>query len=262
MIGREIRRHGIDLRLATEIERILPDEGGRACAVLTRQGERLDCGFVALTVGVSPNVAFLEGSGIETDRGVLVDRFLRTSAEDVYAAGDCVQLRETQPGRRAIEPVWYVGRKMGETLAETLCGAPTAYDQGIWFNSAKFFDLEWQVYGDVPAEAPAGVERFYWEDPGGRRALRIDHDADDGAVRGFNLLGIRYRHELCERWIRRGTPLREVLADLGAANFDPEFHRQFEGEIVAAWNRRHPGSPVTLRSRRGLRALLGVRSAS
>ena len=53
--------------------------------------------------------------------------------------------------------------------------------------------------------------------------------------------------------------LREVLEELGAANFDPELHRQYEPALVAAWNRRHPEAPVRLRRRRGrggLRALL------
>ena len=51
--------------------------------------------------------------------------------------------------RRPIEAVWYTGRMMGETLAQTICGNRIAYNPGHWFNSAKFFDIEYQTYGWV-----------------------------------------------------------------------------------------------------------------
>lgn len=262
MINRHIREHHVDLRLGAELDHIVDDGRGRARAVVTKTGEEIPCGFVGLTVGVSPNIDFLAGSGIECQRGILVDEYLRTSVEDVYAAGDCVQLRQPRPGRRPIEPVWYVGRAMGETLAHTLCGQPTPYLQDVWFNSAKFFDLEWQVYGDIPAQLPDGHETLYWEHAGGKKAIRIDYRQSDGAVTGFNLMGIRYRHEVCDLWLREERPVHEVLADLGAANFDPELFPQHERELIETYHRRHPERPVRLRRKRGLRDLLSLRRAS
>ncbi len=262
MINRHIREHGIDLRLGSELERIEGDARGRVRGVVTKSGEDISCGFVALTVGVSPNVGFLAGSGIECDRGVLVDEQLRTNKPDVFAIGDCAQLRRPATGRRAIEPVWYTGRRMGQTVARTICDEPTAYDQGIWFNSAKFFDLEWQVYGDVPATVPHDADTLYWEHPGGAKSVRVDFRRSDQAVLGFNLMGIRYRHEVCDAWIREGRPIRGVLQDLGAANFDPELCPQHERQVIDAYNRAYPGQAVTLHTRRGLRGLLARTRAS
>jgi NAD(P)H-nitrite reductase large subunit len=262
MITRQIRAHGVDLRLSTEIERILPDDHGRVRAVVTKRGEEIACEFVALTVGVSPNVGFLRDSRIECDRGVLVDAHLRTNVAEVYAIGDCAQLRQPLPGRRAVEPVWYVGRRMGETVARTICGEPSAYDQGIWFNSAKFFDLEWQIYGTTAVEPGADVETLHWEHPAGRKSIRIDYRRDDGAVVGFNLIGVRYRHEVCHEWIRDGRSIRFVLQNLGAANFDPELFRQHEQDLIDVYNTGHPEDPVTLRRRRGIGALLAARRVS
>ena len=54
------------------------------------------------------------------------------------------------------------------------------------------------------------------------------------AVIGFNLMGVRYRHEVCERWIREGREVPYVLEHLAEANFDPEFFARYEGDIVAA----------------------------
>jgi NADPH-dependent 2,4-dienoyl-CoA reductase/sulfur reductase-like enzyme len=254
MIHRQILEHGIDLRLATELGSVEAGDDGRVRAVVTAEGEEIPCGFVGLTVGVSPNVGFLEGSGIERDRGVLVDERLRTSAEGVWAAGDCAQLRRPPAGRRAIEPVWYTGRAMGEAAARAICGESAVYDPGVWFNSAKFFDLEWQVYGDVPPRPRTGQRTLYWEHPSGERAIRIQYREGDEAVLGFKVMGIRYRHEVCEAWIREGRPLRWVLERLGAANFDPELFEQHEAELIEQYNRTIGGDrPVCLRARRGLR---------
>ena len=119
MISRHIRGHHVDLREGTELEKILPDGHGRARAVVTKAGEQIDCQFVGLAVGVSPNIGFLENSGIETERGVLVNEYLETNIPDVYAIGDCVERKYGLPGRKNIEQVWYTGRMMGEVVASS-----------------------------------------------------------------------------------------------------------------------------------------------
>jgi NAD(P)H-nitrite reductase large subunit len=101
MVTRQIRNHHIDLRLNTELKEILGDEHGRARAVITSESEEIPCQFVGLTAGVHPNIDFLKDTELETDRGILIDRFLRTNISDVYALGDCAQHRKPLPGRAA-----------------------------------------------------------------------------------------------------------------------------------------------------------------
>ena len=262
MIDRHVASHGIDLRLSTELDRIEADERGRVRAAVTKTGEEIPCQFLGLTVGVSPNIDFLQDSGIECQRGVMVDKMLLTSAPDVYAAGDCAQLRSPKAGRRPIEPLWYTGRMMGETIARTICGEPTAYDPGTWFNSAKFIDIEYQVYGDIKAKLGEGEETLYWEHSSGEKSLRINYLAADQRVIGFNLMGIRYRHELCQQWLEEERTLSYVLENLGAANFDPEFFVQYEGELIKAYNARYPDRPLRLKRRRGLKHFFALRRAS
>ncbi len=238
MVSRHIREHGIDLRLSTELKEIVDDGQGRACAVITNQGERINCGYVGLTAGVSPNVDFLRGSGLDIQRGVVVNHFLETNIKDVYAIGDCAQLQNPRPGRRAVEAVWYTGRMMGETVAHTICGRPLEYNPGIWFNSAKFLDIEYQVYGDVPTDLKEGQAGLYWEHPDGKRSIRLVYDQVSGAVAGFNLMGVRYRHKVCEKWIADQAPVEQVLKNLSAANFDPEFFQRYESALLAQFNRQ------------------------
>lgn len=255
MINRHLDEHGIDLRLNTELKEILPDEKGKCRAVITSTGEIIECGFVGLTVGVSPNIGFLKNTDLEIHRGILVNNQLETNIPDVYAIGDCAEIRHPQPGRRAIEAVWYTGRMMGETVAHSICRQPTLYHPGTWFNSAKFLDIEYQVYGDVQARAPENHASVYWEHPGGKKSIRLVFDRMSGHIVGFNLMGVRYRHEVCEKWLRSGAHIETVLQRLGLANFDPEFFAQHESELVAEYNRQ-TGKNLTLKQQRGLPAVL------
>ncbi len=255
MVSRHIREHHFDLRLGAELREIIDDGEGRAAAVITDKGERIECGYVGLTPGVHPNIDFLKDTALETQKGILVNDYLETNIPDVYAAGDCAQVREPRPGRRPVEAIWYAGRMMGEVAAYNLCDQPVAYDPGIWFNSAKFLDIEYQVYGEVPTKPADHHAQLYWEHPGGRKGIRIVYHKDEGQVLGFNLMGVRYRHEICEGWIDSGSHIEEVLQNLGIANFDPEFVKQYEREVVDQYNRQ-TGRQLQLKKRRGLRGAL------
>ena len=255
MVTRHLREHHIDLRLETELQEILPTAEGKVKAVVTKKGDTISCGYVGITVGVSPNVDFLKDSGLEINKGILVNEYLETNLPDVYAIGDCAELRSPPPGRKPIEAVWYVGRIMGETVAHSVCGQRTRYQPGIWFNSAKFFDIEYQIYGDIQAKLPDGQATLYWQHPDGKKSIRVSYEAGSGKVLGFNLMGVRYRHEVCDKWLASGATMETVLPNLGLANFDPEFYPQHEAALVQLYNQQ-TGKNLQLRKKRGLSAVL------
>lgn len=231
MINSHIREHHVDLRLSTELKEITSDENGRAKSVILSDGSELECQFVGLTVGVHPNVEFLAGSGIEKQKGVCVNQYLRSNVENIYALGDCAEQQVPITNRRPIEPIWYTGKIMGETVAATICGSPTVYNPGLWFNSAKFMDIEYQTYGRVPAHLPDEETSFYWDCMKRKRAIRIVYNQASNEVVGFNAMGIRLKHEVCVGWIKSKATISEVVAGLSKANFDPEFFKKFEKEV-------------------------------
>jgi len=237
MINEHIRQHHVDLRLSTNLKEILSDDTGRARAVITDRDEEIECDLVGLTAGVTPNIGFLKDSGIETDKGVLVDRYLKTNIPDVYAIGDCAQQRIPIGKRRGVEAVWYTGRMMGETLARTICGQEMEYKPGHWFNSAKFFDIEYQTYGWVSGALGRDPEEqhFHWRHPKELLCLTLAYDGKTRKLLGINTFGIRLRHEVIDRWLTRGVTIDQAVERLGEANFDPEQYRRYEGDILRAF---------------------------
>lgn len=247
MVNRHILEHHIDLRLETELKEIKAGADGRAASVVTSKGEEITCEVVGLTAGVRANLDLAKSSGAETNRGILVDEYLQTSLPDVYAAGDCVELRNPLPHRKAIEQVWYTGRMMGETLALTLTGKPAKYLPGVWFNSAKFFDIEYQTYGLVPTKPAEGTESFWWEHQKGKKGIRINFSKETGAVTGMNAMGIRQRHEVWDKWIEQQKTIGYVMGHLEEANFDPEFFDTHESEIRKAFSSNYPQYEVAVK---------------
>ena len=236
LLNQHILQHGIDLRLNTELERIETDEKGNAMGVITSKGERIQCQYVGLTAGVHPNIDFLKDSTLNCNRGILVNRFLETNLPNVYAIGDCAEQKEPVAGRRSIEAVWYTGRMMGETLAQTLCETKTAYQPGPWFNSAKFFDIEYQTYGQVSSTPkPDEENQWFWQHPQKNILLRWAFHPDTHRLMGINSFGIRIRHEVLQDWLLTDTTVETALENFPAATFDPEFTQNYQPEIQAAF---------------------------
>jgi NADPH-dependent 2,4-dienoyl-CoA reductase/sulfur reductase-like enzyme len=224
LVSKHMVKHHIDMRFSSEMKEILPDDQGRVRAIVTTSGEEIECQLVGVTTGVSPNVSLLKNSGIEVKRGVLVDAYLETNIPGIFAAGDCAEFREAPAGRRNIEQVWYTGRMMGETLAKTLSGAKTQYTPGHWFNSAKFFDIEYQTYGWVGANLSENEDHFYWEHPGGEKCVKIVYHRQSMKFIGINTFGIRMRHECFDKWLNEKRTVDYIISHLSEANFDPEFY--------------------------------------
>lgn len=257
LINQEIfRAGGIDLQLQTELKEILPDKNGKVRAVITSKGEEIPCQFVGLTAGVHARKELAQGTEIETGRGFFVDEYLETSVKDIYAIGDCAELRNPAPGRRGVEAVWYTGKLMGPVLAKTLTGNPTIYQQHTWFNSAKFMDMEYQVYGAVGNSVRAGEKHLYWQHPSEHKSIRLVYAEEQKRILGFNLMGIRFRQDVCVQWIESGAHIETVLAQLSRANFDPEFFPQYEAELASLYQEQNPERPPIELEKHSVRPLM------
>ena len=110
---------------------------GKVEKVLTsKRGMKADA--LVLAIGIRPNTAFLEGSGIEMFKGtILTDQYLRTNVEDIYAAGDCAMVTNRQTGKPAWSPMGSTANIAGRILAGNLAGKETAYPGVLGTGVAK-----------------------------------------------------------------------------------------------------------------------------
>jgi len=243
LVSEHIRTHGIDVRLGLNVDSIRrgADDAVEGVtfspAPLAESGEtgRIDGDFVVSAIGVVPNTGFLEGSGIERGRGwaIETDDALRTNAPDVWAAGDCATVTWIDGSRRP-EQLWYTARDQGRAVASSMLGDEVVYRRSTWYNSAKFFDVEYTTAGFVPVtlnfdnspiEIPAGVRTWFHRVPGRFESQRII--VKDDRVVGFNMLGSRWNHEVFLEWIHDRRGLDWVVERLHEAQFDEELTPPF-----------------------------------
>ena len=230
------KHHGLNMHYSEELDEIIVNETNQAIGIQTKSGKKIDCQFVGLTAGVSPNIDFLRTSEISLNKGVLINEYFETSVPDVYAIGDCAEFNNTVKGRRAIEQVWYTGKIMGETLAKTLTGERSAYTPGYWFNSAKFFDIEYQTYGTVSSKLNEDQDEFVYQHEKEDVLLHFIFEKESRKFIGVNNFGVRLRHNVLNHWLLNEASIEEVLRDFKSANFDPEFYKHYEEALVSQFN--------------------------
>ena len=148
-------QHGVEVLTGLTVERFT-GQGGVTGAVL-QDGRVLACDLAVVATGVSPNCAFLAGSGIEVADGVLVDECLESSDPDVYAAGDVANFPDPVLGARRRVEHWDNAVRQGRLAARNMRGARMPYrDVSIFYGDV--FDVPYNILGD-PSDADEVVER-------------------------------------------------------------------------------------------------------
>ena len=127
---------------------------------------------------------------------------------------------------------------------KTIAGQRTKYERGILFNSAKFFDIEYQTYGFIATNPQHNISSFYWQHPEKELCIRINYESDSQIVTGVNTFGIRMRQAVWQKWLANQCTIKYVLQHLPDANFDPELYKRFEQDVISTFNNQHPEAPA------------------
>ena len=138
-----IESKGVEFHGGEELEAFEGD--GRISAVVTRSGLTIECDAVVVGAGVKPDTMLAQRAGLEVDGAIVCDSKLRTSAEGVYAAGDCASYESVVHGRRIHVEHWDVAMQQGMHAARAMLGEDADYDVVPYFFSdlADWASLEY-----------------------------------------------------------------------------------------------------------------------
>jgi 3-phenylpropionate/trans-cinnamate dioxygenase ferredoxin reductase subunit len=196
--------HGVDLRLNTGLRAVLAQADGRPVAELA-DGTRLDADAIVLGVGLRANDELARDAGLACERGVLVDEYCRTSAPDVYAAGD-VAVLTAEDGHARMES-WQNAQDQGTAAALSALGLgePYAPTGAVW---SEQYDAMVQIVG-FPGLARSEVLR---PQAGERALLSVALDASGRAVAGVSVDAARDFRQL-RKWIAQRAALDPALLE-------------------------------------------------
>jgi len=205
-----LEERGVTVLGGEEVEAFEGD--GRVRAVLTKSGRAIECDTVVVGAGVRPDTMLAERAGLEVGDGVICDSKLRTSAEGIYAAGDCCSYDSIVHGRRLRVEHWDVAMQQGMHAAGAMLGDERDYEVVPYF----FSDLaDW-----------AGLEYIGPASEWDEEIWRGDRAAGEFSVwylkdnRVAGALSVERPEDLAEarRLLASGTDLSELkdrLADPG-----------------------------------------------
>ena len=187
-VGRVIegihRDHGVSMIFE---DKVAAFEGtGRVERVTTAGGRRIKCDFVVVGLGTEPVTDLLVGTGVEIDNGVVVDEYLRTGVEGIYAAGDVANHYHQVFDRRIRVEHWQSALKQGPAAARNMLERGGPYDEIPWFWSDQYehnlqyagFHTEWDELVVRGSMDERNFVAFYRKDERVLAAVAINRGTD------------------------------------------------------------------------------------
>jgi len=135
LVEKDLTKMGISIRTGDDVSELKMNRD--TVKVSLKSGIELDSDVVVVGKGVKPRVELARKSGINIDLGIKVNEFLETSAEGVYAAGDCCEAMDVVRKRPWVNALWPIAVEQGYFAALNMSGAHAPYPGSIGMNSLK-----------------------------------------------------------------------------------------------------------------------------
>ncbi|MDO8716045.1 MAG: FAD-dependent oxidoreductase [Dehalococcoidales bacterium] len=148
IVERRLKSRGVLLYYRSELARII-GKRNRVIAVETKSWESIKCQFVGVAIGVQPRLTLAVAAGLKTDRGILTNQYLETSAPDVYAAGDVVQALDPLSGKMVLDTLWGNAVEQGRLAGKNMAGQHTPFHKSTPFNVTRLAGLTTTIIGAV-----------------------------------------------------------------------------------------------------------------
>jgi NAD(P)H-nitrite reductase large subunit len=156
--------------------------GSSAYGVLLNSGANIPCDLVIIAIGVLPRTELALNTGIQVNRGIIVDRCMSTSCADVYCCGDAAEAYDFIYDDNRVIPIWpnaYIG---GRIAGYNMAGMKTEYQGGTAMNSLNYFGLDIATAGIVTPQEPNNLEVITRQANGSYRKVVIDNGLINGMI--------------------------------------------------------------------------------
>jgi nitrite reductase (NADH) large subunit len=187
IVAKKMKANGIEVMTEETVVKI-EGQGSEITGVTLKSGDFIPCDTVIVAIGVRPAASFLKGSGIEVNRGVVVDDRMETSVPGIYSAGDVAEARDFFSGNKNPMPIWPDAYIQGDIAGISMAGGAKGYTGGIPMNSIELFKVPTISMGITNPE-PGRYEVLTYQDVENYqyRKIVLDGDILVGAVMVSNV---------------------------------------------------------------------------
>ena len=138
---KEFIDRNIELFFNDEVQKFNGTDG-KLSSITLKSSREIPCDIAIITIGTRPNIDFLKGTKVNLDRGIIVDKFLRTNIPNIFAAGDVAQIEDPLYEKPTLHPTWQNAKKQGKISAENMTGQKLEYKGTIPIQTIKGFGFQ------------------------------------------------------------------------------------------------------------------------
>lgn len=200
LMSRNLEEHGISLMLGDTAVRF--DKN----TAYMKSGSEVDFDVLVLAVGVRANISLVRDAGGEVNRGIIINNRMQTTIDNIYAAGDCTEGKDSSDGQNRVIAILPNAYMQGKCAGVNMAGGDETFDNAIPMNSIGFFGMNAMTAGQRPDDAEV------YEEKADNRIKKLY--TKDGYLTGFMMINCAERTGIYTSLIRNKTPLDSVDFDL------------------------------------------------
>ena len=222
-IHKDLREKGVELHFQQMLDHIEPEENGQLTAVM-QNGSRFTADAIAVCIGIRANIRFAMDAGLKTNRALVVDEHMQTSAPGIYAAGDCCEAPEAQTGAPFNIGVWMNAQRQGAVAGANMVGVPKEFGANMLLNLAHYMDYDFVSIGNILTCTPED-EVYEYEDD----RYYILARKKDGRISCINMIGTADSNGVMKQILLRAYETGRLATDVRSTCFllDNGFPRSF-----------------------------------
>jgi NAD(P)H-nitrite reductase large subunit len=232
-----LEKAGVTLYLSSAVERVQGAE--RLQSVTLKDGRSIPCDLLIVGAGVAPRVELAEGTGIEVERGIVVNKKMQTTVPDIFACGDCASIYNFVTGTEQNLPLWPNAYLGGRIAGFNMAGIEKVFVQGAAMNAMHFFGVNIINAGiNLTGSNQKDGLRVIKEYKRDSRIYRKFIISEKGHIKGFILVGNIARAGIFLNLMRRKIDVRDfqqalLKSDFGYADL-PEALRWelLQGDVI------------------------------
>lgn len=140
IIHQHLKENNIELLTQNTVKNVF-SIGKRIQSVMLKNSKKIKTDLIVIAIGVIPNLDLARSAGIKTNRGILVNEFMQTNIESIYAAGDVVESWDFLLRENRVLPIWPLAYEQGEIAGANMVGEKIKYQGGMMLNCIEIFNL-------------------------------------------------------------------------------------------------------------------------
>lgn len=204
-----LQKQGVRIYTGEKVLKIQKKNKGSSVVILS-SGKELPFDAIIAGIGTIPNTEIIQGTGISCKKGIVVDSCMRTSVENIFAAGDVAEVPSLLDKGSVVVGTWSAAVEQGKIAGLNMTGADITYQGGFTYNILKLFDINIASAGIPEFKSNDGLnstQNIYSDSK--RGVYRWIGFNPDGSIRGAIAIGKIQDMGIIQSLIRNKTPLRD-----------------------------------------------------